>query len=272
MLSLTGENALTDQAIELIEPDDKPSREIATRPSRDNVLMALIQRNLSPSEIQQMMDLRDRQDAFEAEKAYREAFAEFRGENVIIPKTKYVDRGKGGSFVQAEYHVVADRLSPALSKHGFGFRHDQKFGAKRWMTDGVENDIPWVWVTCFLEHRAGHAEKLELEGPPGDQSVNSPVQNMQVTASLLKRQSLLAITGTATGGEDDESAMYSSGDADEEKLTKAGQEASMEGTEALTKWWQGLTAKERNKMQRAYGELRKVAAKADEHGAKRGKE
>ena len=51
----------------------------------------------------------------------------------------------------------------------------------------------------------------ELEGPPGELSVNTPTQNMQTTASYLKRQSLLAITGTATGGEDDEAKMRKDG-------------------------------------------------------------
>lgn len=138
--------------------------------------------------------------------AFRRDFAAFRGENIIIPKTKHVDRGRGGSFDQAEYHVVANMISGALAKHGFSFRHDQRFGVLK--VDGGDGaTVPWVWVTCYLEHRDGHSEKLELEGPPGDLTVNTPVQNMQVTASFLKRQSLLAITGTATGGEDDENAM-----------------------------------------------------------------
>jgi hypothetical protein len=140
--------------------------------------------------------------------AFRRDFAGFRGENVLIPKTKFVDRGKAGSFFQAEYDLVCSKLSPALSKHGFGFRHGQKFGSLKWVNeDGIECQQAWVWVTCFLEHRDGHVETLELEGPPGDLGGNTPVQNMQATASYLKRQSLLAITGTATGGEDDESLL-----------------------------------------------------------------
>lgn len=191
-------------------PAVRQATDVATAPrSRDDMLMTAMDRGYSPEQIAQFMDLRDRHEAHEAEKAFRDDFAAFRGENIIVPKTKDVDRGRGGSFKQAEYHIAANLLSPALSRHGFSFRHDQKFGLRRCMTDGVENDIGWVWVTCYLEHRTGHAEKLELEGPPGDLTVNSPTQNMQVTASYLKRQSLLAITGTATGGEDDENKMRS---------------------------------------------------------------
>lgn len=211
------------------------------------------------------MDEEDRKTA--AVLAYRRDFAGFRGENVIIPKSKFVDRGRAGSFWQADFARVADLLSPKLEAHGFGFRHDQVFGAKPWKTDGVESDIPWVYVTCFLEHKDGHSEHLSLEGPPGDLSANTPVQNMQATASYLKRQSLLAITGTATADEDDENKLRGAkGDTndDDDAIINAGRAAAMEGMEALTAWWGCLTAKQRGAYQKDFGGLRKAAALADQ--------
>lgn len=212
--------------------------------------------------------------------AFRRDFAAFRGENIVIPKSKEVDRGRAGSFMQAEYDQVCFRLSPALSRNGFGFRHDEKFGSRKWVTDGVENDIPWVYVTCFLEHRDGHFETLTLEGPPGDLQANTPVQNMQVTASFFKRHSLLAITGTATGGEDDESRMRKrDSDADScagggeaadavEQLRDAGRGEALKGMAALTKWWATLDAKQQKAMSPDFGAMRKAARAADEGGAK----
>jgi hypothetical protein len=164
-----------------------------------------LERLMAMDERYREMQERDRQR--NAMLASKRDFAAFRGANIIIPKGKEVDRGKAGKFMQAEYDDVCARLSPALSQHGFAFRHDQRFGVSRQMQDGVESDCPWVWVTCFLEHRDGHTERLDLEGPPGDLFANTPVQNMQATASYLKRVSLLAITGTATGGEDDEARL-----------------------------------------------------------------
>ncbi len=223
------------------------------------------------------MDEEDRKGA--ALLAYRRDFAAFRGENIIIAKDKLVDRGRAGSFMQAEYHSVAKLLSPALSKHGFGFRHDQRFGPKPWpLPDNPSNVVGWVWVTCYLEHKDGHAETLELEGPEGDQSANTPVQNMQLTASYLKRQSLLAITGTATGGEDDENSMRGkfkrrepdaeAGESDEsDSLLDTGRAESMKGMKALTAWWGALTAKQRSTMNSEFGALRRCAMQADQGGA-----
>lgn len=217
------------------------------------------------------MDEEDRKAA--AVLAFRRDFAAFTGENIVIPKSKFVDRGKAGSFWQAEWGTVKTLLAPALSKHGFSLRHNEVFGSKKWTTDGVENDIPWVYVTCYLEHRDGHSERLDLEGPPGDLSANTPVQNMQATGSYLKRQSSLAITGTATADEDDENklkgkargaATQQEPQAEDGPLLQAGRDAALNGMKALTAWWGGLTEQQRARLNPEFGEMRKAARKADE--------
>lgn len=260
------------------------------------VIEHAIRSGASPDQLQTLLELQVRADNHQLEMmrekrrmdeedrkaaallAFRRDFAAFRGENIVVEKNKHVDRGRAGSFMQAEYHSIAKLLSPALSKHGFSFRHDQKFGPKPWpLPDNPGNVVGWVWVTCFLEHKDGHVETLELEGPEGDQSANTPVQNMQLTASYLKRQSLLAITGTATGGEDDENGMRGkrrtqqqdegeNGGTDD-ALLDAGRDEAMKGMKALTAWWGGLTAKERSAMNGEFGALRRGAMQADQGSA-----
>ncbi|WP_342617184.1 hypothetical protein [Rhodoferax sp. GW822-FHT02A01] len=264
------------QELELLEqvagPEKQPSQAgalVAQQGSPAAIMMQALSMGTSLEQVEKMMDLQERWEKREAEKSFRDAFAAFRGENIVIPKTKYVDRGRGGSFHQAEYSELCSRISPALSKHGFSFRHDQKFGYKRRMIEGVENDVPWVYVTCYLEHKAGHAETLELEGPPGDLSVNSPTQNMQVTASYLKRQSLLAITGTATGDEDDENGQTGSDAEDPDAVARQdGRNAAMQGLKALTAWWGKLDAKQRSRLQQDFSGMRKAAQAADAGGAR----
>lgn len=161
------------------------------------VIEHAIRSGASPDQLQTLLELQVRADNHQLEMmrekrrmdgedrkaaallAFRRDFAAFRGENIVVEKGKHVDRGRAGSFMQAEYHAIMQKLSPALSRHGFGIRHDQKFGAKEWpLPDNPGNVVGWVWVTCFLEHKDGHVETLELEGPEGDQSANTPVQNM----------------------------------------------------------------------------------------------
>jgi hypothetical protein len=258
-----------NDVIDLLEATTLPA---INNPTPSYLLQMAVQQGADLDKLERLMALQERWEANEARKAYRDAFATFRGNNIIIPKTKHVDRGRGGSFEQAEYDVICNRLSPALSALGFGFRHDQKFGTRRVMTDGLENDVGWVWVTCYLEHNKGHTESLTLEGPPGDLSVNTPTQNMQTTASYLKRQSLLAITGTATGGEDDESKLRKSrntrsgqpAEAAVEDLLQAGRDASMNGMVALTSWYNKLSAAQKSTVNPEFREMRAAASRADQ--------
>jgi hypothetical protein len=274
----------------------KQGRVVAAQPAPQDRQLSVIEHaarsGATPAEMRELMALQVQMDNHQIELmrekrrmdeedrtraallAYRRDFAAFRGENIIVAKDKHVDRGRAGSFMQAEYHSVAQKLSPALSKHGFGFRHDQRFGAQdRPTPENPQGRMGWVWVTCYLEHKDGHIEKLELEGPEGDQSANTPVQNMQLTASYLKRQSLLAITGTATGGEDDENSMRNRQDKaaqasdaspdETEALLDTGRAEAMKGMKPLNAWWATLSAKQRSTLSRDFGSMRKAAAQAD---------
>lgn len=284
--------ALQPGPIEVQQPQQRPL----------TVIEAAIRSGATPDQLERLLDLQVRADNHQLELmrekrrmdeedrksaavlAYRRDFALFRGRNIVVPKDKFVDRGRAGSFNQAEFHSIANMLSPALSECGFSFRHDQRFGPKLWPTaENPNNQVGWVWVTCYLEHKDGHVETLELEGPEGDQSANTPVQNMQLTASYLKRQSLLAITGTATGGEDDENGMRNrnagrqqredqqqGNPAEYEAVLTAGGMAAAGGMKSLTAWWGALTAKQRADLSPEFPGMRKVAQQADKQGAQGG--
>jgi hypothetical protein len=237
------------------------------------------------------MDEEDRKAS--AARAFDAAMTKLRMHNVIIPKTKEVVQtarggGPGPRFMQSEFDVVCSRLSPALHDCGLSFRHDMRFDTRPWKADGsnpavpagTEITIPWVYVTCYLTHSDGHTESLTLEGPPDTSGAKNPLQEMQSTASYLKRQSLLAITGTATGGEDDENRLKGKGKgvaqqqeplAEDAVLLQAGRDASMSGMKPLTAWWQGLTEQQRARLTSEFGEMRKAARAADEPGRGGGK-
>lgn len=290
------------QALTASPPQQHP---IAAQPRQLTVIQHAISTGATPAELREILALqvtldehelrlmRERRAMVEEDRkvasvlAFRRDFAAFRGENIVVAKSKRVDRGNAGSFMQAELYAIAQQLSPAMSRHGFSFRHDQRFGNKEFPADGRNELIPfgtmlpepWVYVTCFLEHRDGHFERLDLDGPPDDGKANGLIQNMQSAASMLKRLSLLALTGTATGGEDDENGMRGkrkppgpdgddAADADADLLLDAGRTAAMAGMASLTAWWGALTAKQRTNMNSEFGALRRGATQADKEGAK----
>jgi hypothetical protein len=289
---------------EVVDPAQQAMTAPQAPPARAlTVIEAAIRSGATPDQLERLLDLQVRADNHQlelmrekrrmgeedrilaAKLAFDDALNKLRSHNVIIPKTKEVVQtarsgGAGPRFMQSEFDVVCKMLSPALFDCGLSFRHDQQFGAKKWTTDGVESDIAWVYVTCFLTHKDGHSEKLTLEGPPDTSGSKNPLQEMQSTASYLKRQSLLAITGTATGGEDDEGTMRGRGairhqhqdqqhggrDESEELLT-AGSAAANGGMTSLTAWWGALTSKQRTALSPEFPGMRKKAQQADQQGA-----
>lgn len=224
---------------------------------------------------QRKMQAEDRAAA--AKLAFDAALTKFRHANIIVPKTKQVSQiarsgGQGPTFKQSEFDVLCSMISVALADAGLTFRHDMRFGTRKWTTDGVESDVAWVYVTCFLTHVDGHSEQLDLEGPPDSSGSKNPLQEMQSTASYLKRQSLLAITGTATGGEDDENRMrgrFKPREPDavendpEDTVLQAGRDASLVSTAALNTWWGLLTAQQRGRYSKEFAGMRKAAQQAD---------
>lgn len=111
------------------------------------VWLAARAQGISTDEIGKMMDLHDRWEQREAEKAYNVAFAAFKAEAVRIVKGRKVTDGPLRGKEYAELHDVVDAVTPALSKHGL---------STSWKLTRDEKD--WLEVTCTLKHVGGHCE------------------------------------------------------------------------------------------------------------------
>lgn len=161
------------------------------------VLLALLQDpNTDPERIAQMMTLQERWEKNEARKAYDEAFTAFKAEPPTIVKDKHVkfETSKGVTeYHHAELDQVADKISVALSRHGL---------SHRWETQQRDNGI--IRVTCHLKHVRGHVESVWLESGRDDSGGKNNIQALASTVSYLERYTLLAITGLATKGQDDD--------------------------------------------------------------------
>lgn len=211
--------------------------------------------------------------AEEAKLAYRRAFAQFTALGLVIPKSKQVVQRKkdgtaGPSYWQTEYDVASKILKPALGALGIGVRFDNEFQR------AADGGIAWCSVTCYLEHVDGYSEKLTLEGPPDDSGAKNPLQEMQSSATFLMRHSLMAITGTAQAGADNDGrgARGASEDGatetlpDNDPLVIDGKRIANEGTKKLNGWWASLTEAQRKALTQQFGEMRKTARLVDNGG------
>ena len=218
-----------------------------------SLMLSLMDRGASLDQIERMMDLAERNEKREAEKAYNAAFAAFKAEAVRIVKGRKVTDGPLRGKEYAELHDVVDAVTPALSRHGL---------STAWKLTRDEKD--WLEVTCTLKHVGGHSESVSMGVPPDAGGAKNALQARASTKSYLERYTLKAICGVAEGGDDTDGNPPAA--VVPLELLAAAREAAMGGWAALSKHIKGLSAADRAALEPESYALKKAAKAADEKG------
>jgi len=168
----------------------------ATELTPMQMLQMVVQQGADPTKMSQMMDLADRWEKKQAEKAYVSAMADFKLEVPAILKSKsvgYATKGGGGNvgYKHATLADVCDAVIEDLAK--FGFSHSWNLD----QTNGVK-------VTCVMKHRDGHYEERSLQAPADATGSKNAIQAIASTVTYLQRYTLLAILGLAAKDIDDD--------------------------------------------------------------------
>lgn len=250
-------NATTKKEADVLAltPVERPTQIGALAPNSPAAMMlAARAQGVSPEEIGQMMDLQERWERREAEKAYNAAFAAFKAEAVRIIKGRSVTDGplRGKSY--AELHDVVDAVTPALSRHGL---------SASWKLTRDEKD--WIEVTCALKHVGGHSESVSMGGPPDVGGAKNALQARASTKSYLERYTLKAICGVAEGGDDTDGSPPPT--PVPLHLLAAAREAAMGGWASLSAHIKSLSAADREALEPESHALKKAAKDADKKGA-----
>lgn len=137
----------------------------------------------------------------EADRAFKAAFAAFKGEVITVVRTRSVNEGPLRGRKYAELHAFVDAATPALSKHGL---------SASWETTRDEKD--WIEVTCIVEHALGGRKRVSLGGPPDTGGAKNILQARISTVTYLERATFKMACGLAEQGQDDDGAGGSSGD------------------------------------------------------------
>lgn len=135
--------------------------------------------------LEKLMDLHERHERNEARKAFDDAMASFRSEQMVILKSKFVDIKGGAKFHHAQLADVCDAVIGNMSK--YGLRH-------RWKTEQPNGKVQ---VTCIISHRLGHSEGTTLISEPDTGGQKSPIHAVASAVALLERYTLVAAVGLA---------------------------------------------------------------------------
>lgn len=142
-------------------------------------------------QLEKLMLLQEKWEAREAKKSYHSAMNAFKADPPEILKNHKVAFGQT-SYDHATLDHVCRQVTQGLSKHDI---------SHRWKVEQKEGVIR---VTCVLTHSMGHSEETTLESIPDNSGSKNSIQAIGSTVTYLERYSLLAATGLAASGQDND--------------------------------------------------------------------
>ncbi len=162
--------------------------------------MALLQMAVSQGadvdKLGKLMELQDRWEKREAEKAFIAALAAFKSDPPKILKNKLVDFPRTGgrtTYRHATLDNVCGILDHALAAHGLSYR---------WKPEHLDSGI--IRVTCILTHELGHSTSASLQSVADSSGGKNAIQGVGSTVTYLERYTLLAVCGIAVQNTDDD--------------------------------------------------------------------
>jgi len=162
-------------------------------PTPTGILQHAIMNGADIDQMTKLLELQERWEAGEARKAYNVAFSAFKAEAVTIIKNVAVSDGPLKGKRYADLFGVVSAITPLLSKHGLS--HSWKL---------TKDEPAWMEVTCTLRHTLGHSETVSMGSAPDTGPGRNAIQARASAVNYLERYTLLAATGTAAAGQDND--------------------------------------------------------------------
>lgn len=141
--------------------------------------------------MEKLLEMKERWEKNEARKAFITALAAFKQNPPTLTKNKHVKFG-ATEYDHATLDKVSDIIGRALSVHNL---------SHSWQ---VEQKEGLITVACVLTHVQGHVERVRMEAPADASGSKNSIQAIGSTVTYLQRYTLLAATGLAAKGQDDD--------------------------------------------------------------------
>lgn len=175
--------------------------------SETAAILSVIERAASNPDVdldklERLLEMRERVEAQQAQKAYFSGMAEMRPVLPSIKKEGVIDIGRGKPISFAKWEDINDAIVPVLGSYGFSIF---------FKTDVLEGKVK---VTCKVAHEAGHSEETSLTLPADTSGSKNAVQSIGSSVSYGKRYTaaaLLNLTSRDNGPDKDDDGMAGGG-------------------------------------------------------------
>lgn len=174
--------------VERHEIDHAPEPQNTVAPMVQMIERIAMDPSIPLDRLEQMLAMKERMEAKEAEKAFAAAFAEASAEFETVPL-----KGLGNN--SKPYALLKDIINctrPALSRHGLV------------LTFNVETQEKTVKVTARLKHRDGHSESTSIVLPTDASGSKNAVQSFGSSQTYGQRYAAQAILGLSLGEDTDD--------------------------------------------------------------------
>ena len=177
----------------------KPVNNITTSPVLRLMEMAM-KPDVDLERIKVVMDIQEKWERREAEKAFHKAMSEFKGLVHPIKKSKTVNYKPNGKppvkYNHASLDDVEIAIKDALIKTGLSYRFVPT------QSDGK------LKVKCITSHELGYSEEVELYAPYDTSGGKDPIKAMGSTQYYLQRYTVIAAFGLSTTEDAEEENFY----------------------------------------------------------------
>ena len=196
----------------------------AASPTPLTLLEQAIAKGMDIAQLEKLMEMQERWEKRQAEKAFDDAFTTFQS---IVPvirknKTNKINSQKGAySYKSADLGEIAKTIKGALKETGLSYR---------WEFEDKGNKLK---VTCLVSHRDGFTKTSDMEADKDDSGGKNKIQMSGSTATYLQRYTLIGALGLTTADEDNDG-----------RGALASQQSQPEPTEdeILAQWQQSVNA------------------------------
>lgn len=195
---------------------EEPTAMVASATTPAHLLAMAVSQGADLDRLERLMALQERWEAGEARKAFTVAMTAFKAETIEVLKRKLVKfetRTGETTYMHAELSDVVEAVTPGLAKNQLSHRWD------------IRQEPGSVTVDCILTHAAGHSERITMSAAPDDSGGKNKIQMIASTVTYLERYTLLAITGVATKGMDDDGRASEAPEGAPSEMTEAEQVA-----------------------------------------------
>lgn len=193
-------------------------------PTPLTLLQQAIAQGMDIAQLEKLMEMQERWERRQAEKAFQDAFAEFQSIVPVIRKNKVnkINSQKGAySYKSADLGEIAKTIKGALKETGLSYR---------WEFDEKGNKLK---VTCLVSHRDGFTKSSDMEAEKDDSGGKNKIQMSGSTATYLQRYTLIGALGLTTADEDNDGRNHSPVQSEQQQLNEE---------EILDQWQQSVNA------------------------------